>query len=487
MSDDCETALTETGWGIWHYFVVALCGLLSLAEASTSLTVPTVAPLIACDLKLNRDQATMPIATSSFGMAVGAFLFGTISDVAGRRKSIPITTGIVFCASATLSFAQAHFLINLSVFMLGLGVAGNNIVLRVYLIECLPMRKRGTCLAVIDMFWMVGYLSALGVSWSMMPSVIRILRQQFRPSSWRVLVIVCGMPSLVIACISGLLPPSPRYSLHRRRTRQALKVLQQMYAINTSTHANTYPIRDLSDCVRPDDEDEHGSIRRYFTKTWKRVHRVYKPPYKRITLCGMLACLLHFPGFTWLALWNTHVLQEIGSDHVVSGNGTCNISVQNMALDFVRSCDEVNEARFGLLSLVSLGYVLGETLLIVGIDVVGRRPYLIFSGLAGGVASLALIFRLHHAIRVTLSSIFLAAYAIGRTTTCVLLLENYPTALRGTAMGLTRILPHLTIFALQLFLRTTCLLSIIIASTSLMGAAIVMLLVPDLTRLPMKE
>lgn len=57
------------GWGVWHYFIVALCGLLSLAEASTSLTVPIVVPLIACDLKLNRDQATMPIATSSFGIS----------------------------------------------------------------------------------------------------------------------------------------------------------------------------------------------------------------------------------------------------------------------------------------------------------------------------------------------------------------------------------------------------------------------------------
>lgn len=47
-----------------------------------------------------------------------------------------------------------------------------------------------------------------------------------------------------------------------------------------------------------------------------------------------------------------------------------------MALDFLRSCDEVNETRFELLSLVSLGYVLGEMLLIIGIDVVGRKPYL---------------------------------------------------------------------------------------------------------------
>lgn len=82
-----------------------------------------------------------------------------------------------------------------------------------------------------------------GVSWSMMPSIIRMLGKQFRPSSWRVLTVVCGTPSLMIACISGLLPQSPRHSLHRRRPRQALAILQQMYAINNSKHADTYPVR----------------------------------------------------------------------------------------------------------------------------------------------------------------------------------------------------------------------------------------------------
>ncbi|EFN65635.1 Putative metabolite transport protein yceI [Camponotus floridanus] len=395
----------------------------------------------------------MPVAISSFGMAVGAFLFGSISDTVGRKKSISITMGIVFCASTALSFAQTNFFIYLSVFVLGLAVAGNNIVLRVYLIECLPMRKRGTCLAIIDMFWVVGYLSAL------------------------VLAALCGMPSLLIACASSLLPLSPRHLLYRRRPIQALGVLRQMYAINNSKHADTYPIRDLEGCVRPDDEAEEDSISQYFTKTWEHIYRIHKPPYKCVTLCGMLACLLHFPGFAWLALWNTHVLQEMERDHVVSGNDTCNVHVQNVALGFLRSCDEVNETRFGLLLLVSLGYMLGEMLLVIGIDAIGRKPYLISSGLVGSLISLILIFRLYHIIPVILSSIFLATYAIGRTTTCVLLLENYPTALRGTMMGLTRVLPHLVLFATQHFLKTTCLLS----------AAAIMLPVPDLTRLPMKE
>lgn len=58
----------------------------------------------------------------------------------------------------------------------------------------------------------------------------------------------------------------------------------------------TIQIRDLEGCVRPDDEDESGSIQRYLTKSWERICRIYQPPYKRVTLCGMLACLLRFPG-----------------------------------------------------------------------------------------------------------------------------------------------------------------------------------------------
>jgi len=76
-----------------------------------------------------------------------------------------------------------------------------------------------------------------------MPSVIRMLNKQFRTSSWRVLATLCGMPSLLIACASSLLPLSPRHLLYRRRPIQALGVLRQMYAINNSKHADTYPVR----------------------------------------------------------------------------------------------------------------------------------------------------------------------------------------------------------------------------------------------------
>lgn len=81
-----------------------------------------------------------------------------------------------------------------------------------------------------------------GLSWVLMPSIIRFQNKKFRPNSWRVLTGLGGIPNLIMACIVSLLPPSPRYLLFRRRQGEALTVLQQMYAINNSKHADTYSV-----------------------------------------------------------------------------------------------------------------------------------------------------------------------------------------------------------------------------------------------------
>ncbi|XP_015188279.1 PREDICTED: synaptic vesicle glycoprotein 2B-like [Polistes dominula] len=124
----------------------------------------------------------------------------------------------------------------------GLGLAGNYTVLRVYLIECLPMKKREICMAVVDIAWILGYLFALGVSWSLVPSIIRMLYQKFRPNSWRVLSGIGGAPSLIIGCAISLLPETPRFLLYQQRQEEALQVLRQIYAINNSKHIETYPV-----------------------------------------------------------------------------------------------------------------------------------------------------------------------------------------------------------------------------------------------------
>ena len=54
-------------------------------------------------------------------MAFGGLLLGTLADVNGRKESIPVTMIIIFCGSIGLSFAQTYFLINLTIFIIGIG------------------------------------------------------------------------------------------------------------------------------------------------------------------------------------------------------------------------------------------------------------------------------------------------------------------------------------------------------------------------------
>ncbi|XP_076245597.1 synaptic vesicle glycoprotein 2A [Calliopsis andreniformis] len=427
-------------------------------------------------------------------MAIGTFLFGVISDANGRKGSIPVAMVIIFCASITLSFAQTMLLINLSVFILGLGLAGNNVTLRVYLIEFLPMKQRGSCLVILDILGNVGYISALGLSWLLMPSIIRFQNKRFRLNSWRVLAGLGGIPNLIMACIVSLLPASPRYLLYRRRQEEALTVLQQIYAINNSKHADTYPISSLDNCVQPDDEDEddiHNSFRtilKFFMKTYKRIQLLYKPQFRRVTMLGMCLGLLQIPGIVWLALWNARLLHEFENlDKPIEKNSTCMINIESMALGILHNCQDINTDYLRRLSYLFLCYILGGILLLAGIDIIGRKVYLVFAGIMGATASLILLLRIHSTVRIVLSSIILSTYAIGCTTTLLLILENYSTGLRGTIVGLTRLLPYLIAGFIKLFLNIHCIFSIIFISGILLSATIAGSRMPDLTRLPMRE
>ncbi|XP_035728390.1 inner membrane metabolite transport protein YgcS-like [Vespa mandarinia] len=495
MSNGCEIALNKTGWGACHYFIVGLCGICTFVEAIASVIVFVISRLIVCDLKLEKNDIIVFNATQSFGMAIGSFLFGSLADICGRKGIITFTMVLIFSSSIALSFAQTVFLINLFIFLLGLGLAGNYIVLRVYLIECLPIKRREICLTIIDIAWILGYLSALGVSWSLVPSIIQMLYKKFRPSSWRVLAGIGGAPSLMIACAVSLLPETPRFLLYQQRQEEAITVLRQMYAINNSKHIETYPNVDLNTCIEQDEEtDDTNSlfkmIYRYCMKTYERLHKLFRLPFRRITICSLFLCFLQFPGFIWLALWDSHLLQELGKEMKDKDKGidfTCNINFSEIAESLLLSCQQINHQRFIFLLCISFSYLLGEILLMIGIQVVRKKWILILSSFIGGIAIFCIIFLFQYAMQIIFSILFLASYAINNTIVNILIAENYPTCLRGTVMGLTRILPHLAATMIKFVSNISCVLSIIAAFIILISTAIVVIPIPDLNGIPIQE
>ncbi|XP_063989481.1 putative transporter SVOPL [Diachasmimorpha longicaudata] len=492
MNEIYENAITKTGWGLCNYFIIGLCSMCTMAEAGASLVVVILTPLLACDRAYGKQDVMTLNAVSSLGMAVGALIFGTLGDSNGRKLQIPTTMIVIFCASIGLSFSQSYILIGFCIFILGVGVSGNNAILRVYMIECLPAKRRGICLAFLDFMWIAGMILALAMSWWLVPSIIRMLGNEFRPSSWRVLAGISGAPSLIMACATSLLPSSPRYLVSRRRPVQALSVLQQIFAINHANHADNFPQCNLDGDVTVDEDPEGTAstlvtVKRHFSKTWKRIVLVCSPKFMKNTLLLLVIRALLFPGFIWMSLWTTHLTHVTSnrenttltlSEHCVTDTG-------DIVMSFLHNCHVANYSFFEYSIILSSGYALGECLLMLGVDAIGKKLSIITSSLTGGTSLIALIFLFPNAP--VLSITFLASYSIMHTITTILLLENYPTSVRGTMTGLTGVLPHLVSFFIKFLMHIPCTTTLYIVSSLLIGAAIPALLIPDFTNAPMQE
>lgn len=79
----------------------------------------------------------------------------------------------------------------------------------------------------------------------------------------------------------------------------------------------------------------------------------------------------------WLALWITRLLQEMEKlDKPINKSSMCTIDLQNITLGILHDCQEVDNDCFKLLLYLSVGYILGEVLLLARIDVIGRKVFL---------------------------------------------------------------------------------------------------------------
>lgn len=85
---DFETAIELTGYGKFHYYLLAICGLVSTSEEMDVISMSFILPSAQCDLDLNTQTKGWLNSIIFIGMMVGAYVWGSIADTLGRRKVI---------------------------------------------------------------------------------------------------------------------------------------------------------------------------------------------------------------------------------------------------------------------------------------------------------------------------------------------------------------------------------------------------------------
>lgn len=107
---DFEQAIELTGYGKFHYLLLAICGLVSTSEEMDVISMSFILPSAQCDLNLNTQTKGWLNSIIFIGMMVGAYVWGSIADTLGRRKVLIVISFMNAVCIVASSFSQTYML-----------------------------------------------------------------------------------------------------------------------------------------------------------------------------------------------------------------------------------------------------------------------------------------------------------------------------------------------------------------------------------------
>ena len=331
-------------------------------------------------------HGTVVMGMALWGTVLGAIFEGIPTNKMGRKKTL-LWIGILFLFSAIGSaFANNPFVFAAFRFIGGLGVGASTIVAPAYISEIAPAKDRGKLVAFYQFNIVLGILMAF---------LSNYLLNDVGENSWRWMMGVQAIPSVIYLLLMILIPESPRWLLSKFKNDEARRVLQLM-----GQEADYIKIKEELDIDNKDASKANDTI---FLKK-------YRTP---LVLAFLMAFFNQLSGINAFLYYSSRIFQEAGLGESTALLSSIGIGVVNLIFTL-------------------LGVFL--------IDKLGRKV-LMYIGSVGYIISLSLVamaFFFHWegiAVPVFLF-LFIAAHAIGQGAVIwVFISEIFPNHLRASGQS----------------------------------------------------
>ncbi|KAK2797555.1 hypothetical protein FQN50_009150 [Emmonsiellopsis sp. PD_5] len=226
-------AVQDIGMGRYQWHLFILCGFGWLADNLWLQGVALTLPQLQLEFGVGESYVRFTTCALFVGLCVGAVVWGTASDMIGRRLAFNMTlliTGIFGLAVG----GGPNWIGVCSMFScLGLGVGGNLPVDGALFLEFLPFAS-GNLLTMLSVWWPVGQLLGSLIAWGFIPnyscSADEVCLKE-NNMGWRYLVITLGALTMVMfACRFFLfhLYESPKFLLSRGRQEEAVATVHAL-------------------------------------------------------------------------------------------------------------------------------------------------------------------------------------------------------------------------------------------------------------------
>jgi MFS transporter, AAHS family, 4-hydroxybenzoate transporter len=181
--------------------ILALCFLVVAIDGFDTALVGFIAPAIQTAWKIGPADLTPLMMAGVFGLLVGSFLFGPLSDRFGRKILLLATTTLFALMSILAGFSENITQLTVLRFFTGLGLGGalpNAITL---CSEYSPDKRRASLVALM----VCGFTVGMGASGLIATAIIPLL-------GWQWVLFIGGLiPLLLVPALAMLLPESPHF------------------------------------------------------------------------------------------------------------------------------------------------------------------------------------------------------------------------------------------------------------------------------------
>ncbi|XP_068622788.1 niacin transporter NiaP-like isoform X2 [Battus philenor] len=458
--------------------ITILCGLIVVAFASIVFSITFIVSTSACELGTTSAQQGLMASGPIIGIIVGGVICGYLADKFGRRQVLlyALISGAIINAFASLS---PNWIVLLIFQTIACFCAAGQYSLAMTLVsECVPILMRNKAILSVTSI----FLLALGIMAVIAMPVIPLTFSIHVPAlgiywnSWRLLLLVYSLPSLIAAVWLYLMMESPKFMYVKGREQEAIEIIQAIYRINHGKSAEALNIKGLKL-----EAQSTGPL----APSKDQIKPLFTMPLLKYTfiVTSLFMCQQNAAFTTWLPSIANQFIRVVqtgeGTDKAICG-------ILRDSRDIPVNPDLVpcslNKMSLVFIMIICVLQSGCNILLILVVNRVGRRNMAIIitvvCGLSGIVTNLV--------PNAYASAIFFVIFMISILNMglyTAIAVHIFPTHLRALAVALTltggRLVNFAAVQILKLLLEVNCDLGFYLFNSIFTASAIILAFLPD--------